>query len=103
MRNVRGSRRRRAAARTAPNLELALFLIFVCFGKGQTRLKEIRKASQQNIGVSPFQSVGCDLKLDSEKRLDRCGVCSDAGAAGDEDPVCPSSAVFSWAEKALSR
>ena len=53
--------------------------------------------------MSQFQSVGCDLKLDSEKRLDRCGVCSDAGAAGEEDPVCPSSAVFSWAEKALSR
>ena len=51
--------------------------------------------------MTQFQSVGCDLKLDSEKRLDRCGVCSDA--TDEEDPVCPSSAVFSWAEKALSR
>ena len=45
-----------------------------------------------------FQPVGCDLRLDSGSRVDRCGVCG-----GDGSTCAAAGAAFVWREAPLSR
>ncbi len=49
------------------------------------------------------RAVGCDLQLDSTKRVDRCGLCSDNNATMTSSSPCTSDPkVFLWREAPLS-